>query len=172
VALSALKRPDEAAREYEVFERASAAVPDTRLVHMNKAKTVLEIGLNMARGEMEYRRGNVDKAFELLRTAVRQDDALRYDEPWGWMQPVRHALGALLLEQGRIAEAEAVYRQDLRLHPDNGWALHGLVECLHRQGRTDEMAEVSTRLQKSWARSDITLRASCFCRRDSRTEAD
>ena len=86
--------------------------------------------------------------------------------------PSRHALGALLLEQGRVAEAEAVYRQDLRLHPDNGWALHGLAECLHREGRTEEMADVSARLQKAWARSDITLRASCFCRQGSRTEAD
>ncbi len=170
VALSSLKRPDEAAREYDEFERAIAAVPDSRLVHINKARTVLEIGRNMARGEMEYRRGNVDQAFALLREAVRQDDALRYDEPWGWMQPVRHALGALLLEQGRVAEAEAVYRQDLRLHPNNGWALHGLAECLQKEGRTTELADVSARLEKAWALADITLRASCFCRQGSRGE--
>jgi hypothetical protein len=93
-----------------------------------------------------YREGRHDRAFELLRTAVARDDSLRYDEPWGWMQPVRHALGALLLEQGRIEEAEAVYRQDLVRHPENGWALHG---------------------HKAWMRADVQLRGSCFCRRGS-----
>ncbi len=79
-------------------------------------------------GEIDYRRGEYDTAFAHLRAAVALEDALPYDEPWGWMQPVRHALGALLLEQGRVAEAEAVYREDLglggaspraQIHPDN-----------------------------------------------------
>ena len=80
-----------------------------------------------------------------LREAVRRDDNLSYTEPWAWMHPPRHALAALLLEQGHVAEAEEVYRDDLGLsgrvqrctqHPDNVWALHGLVECLERCGET------------------------------------
>ena len=69
----------------------------------------------MLNGELEYRRGNHDVAFAHLRRSVELDDALPYDEPWGWMQPTRHALGALLLEQDRVAEAEAIYRSDLGL---------------------------------------------------------
>ena len=71
---------------------------------------ILKIAQAMARGEIEYRKGNFDVAFEHLREGVELDDRLNYDEPWGWMQPVRHALGALLLEQGHLEEAEKVLR--------------------------------------------------------------
>ena len=119
----------------------------------------------MLEGEVEYRRGDFDAAFAALRTAVAADDSLRYDEPWGWPQPVRHALGALLLEQGRVAEAEAVYRTDLERHPGNGWALHGLSECLRRAGRTAEAKQAAAQFAAAWARSDTPIQASCFCRR-------
>ena len=66
---------------------------------------------------------------------MRLDDAMNYDEPWGWMQPARHALGALLLETENVAEAEQVYRADLKRHPRNPWALHGLAECLTAEGK-------------------------------------
>ena len=71
----------------------------------------------MLDGELEYRRGRFDAAFEHLRRAIALDDALPYDEPWGWMQPTRHAYGALLLEQGRVEEAETVYAEDLGYDP-------------------------------------------------------
>ena len=76
---------------------------------------LLAVAEEMLEGEIAYRRGEHDAAFAHLRAAVAMEDDLPYDEPWGWMQPVRHALGALLLEQGRVAEAEAVYREDLGL---------------------------------------------------------
>jgi Flp pilus assembly protein TadD len=117
----------------------------------------------MAKGELEYRRGNYDLAFNLLREAVERDDALKYDEPWDWMQPVRHALGALLLEHGRIREAEEVYRKDLELHPGNGWGLLGLSECQRKAGRQKQADETLAAYEKAWARSDIAIRASCFC---------
>ncbi|HET9011394.1 MAG TPA: tetratricopeptide repeat protein [Gemmatimonadaceae bacterium] len=167
VAAAALGRVDEAATELAAFQQAYAAVPGSRFIGNNAARTVLEIGLPVAEGELEYRRGNFDHAFELLRLAVQRDDALRYDEPWGWTMPVRHSLGALLLEQGRVDEAERVYREDLRLHPDNGWALHGLAECLRRSGRAAEAADVETRFRGAWTRSDIAIQGSCFCRTKS-----
>jgi hypothetical protein len=61
-------------------------------------------------------------------------DSLRYDEPWGKMQPIRHALGGLLLEQGQLREAEEVFREDLKFHPNNPWALTGLIACLKKKG--------------------------------------
>ena len=130
----------------------------------------------MLLGEIEYRRGNHEAAFAHLRRSVARDDALPYDEPWGWMQPPRHALGALLLEQDRAAEAEAVYRADLGLdgalsrasqHPDNVWALHGLHECLVRRGETAEAALVKQRLDLAAARADVPIKASCHCRMNS-----
>lgn len=164
VAFAALGRVDEAEREMTALRRAFEAVPESRLVGNNPARTVLEVGLPMAEGELEYRKGNHEAAFDLLRLAIERDDALHYDEPWGWMMPVRHSLGALLLEQGRVEEAEAVYRRDLELHPDNGWALHGLAECLHRQGRHEEALDADRRFRSSWSRSDIVISASCYCR--------
>jgi tetratricopeptide (TPR) repeat protein len=164
VAFAALGRVAEAEKEFAALKTAYAAVPESRLLGNNTARTVLEVGLPMAEGELEYRKKNYAKAFSLLRTAIRRDDALRYDEPWGWMMPVRHSLGALLLEQGKAKEAEAVYREDLRLHPDNGWALQGLAECLHRTERHDEAMAADAQFQKAWSRSDITIKASCFCR--------
>jgi hypothetical protein len=127
----------------------------------------------MMRGEIEYRKGNYELAFTELRNAVALDDNLPYDEPWGWMQPTRHALGALLLEQGHVAEAEAVYRADLGLdgtlsracqHPENLWSLHGLHECLVRRGDRSEARIIKQRLDLAAARADVPITSSCFCR--------
>ena len=164
VAYSALGRVTEAMSEFDSLKGAYDATPEGRLIGNNGARTVLEVGLAMAEGELEYRRGHSKRAFTLLGEAVKRDDALRYDEPWGWMMPVRHSLGALLLEQGRLAEAEKVYNEDLRLHPQNGWALKGLAECLHRSGRHGDAAHADSLFAQSWARADIEIKASCYCR--------
>ena len=127
----------------------------------------------MLAGELEFRRGSYDEAYAHLRRSIELDDGLPYDEPWGWMQPTRHAYGALLLEQGHVEEAEVVYRADLGLdatlarayqHPDNVWSLHGFHECLVRQGKRDQAAIIKQRLDVAVARADVPIEASCFCR--------
>lgn len=119
--------PEAEAAEAE-FQAARARVPETRLLHNNTVVDLLGIADAMLTGEIFYRKGAFTAAFEHLRRAVTVEDSLPYDEPWGWMQPARHALGALLFEQGHLAEAEATFREDLRLggamrratiHPDN-----------------------------------------------------
>jgi hypothetical protein len=94
------------------------------------------------------------------------------------MQPVRHALGALLLEQGLVDEAAAAYRADLGLdesaprvarHPDNVWALQGYVECLDKLGHEEELARLRPKLDAARAGADIELSSSCFCRRQGAT---
>jgi tetratricopeptide (TPR) repeat protein len=167
VAFSALGRVEEAAAEFALLKEAYDAVPESRLIGNNTARTVLEVGLPIAEGELAYRRGNHDEAFDLLREAVRRDVALKYDEPWGWMMPVRHALGALLTEQGRLEEAEGVYRADLEIHPDNGWALHGLAECLRRTGRAEEARAAAERFASAWSSADVDIKGSCYCRTQS-----
>jgi tetratricopeptide (TPR) repeat protein len=164
LAFSATGRIDEAARERGELERAIQAVPDDYLLGNNPSKVVLAVALPMLDGELAYRRGQFDAAFEKLREAVALDDALHYDEPGGWLQPARHALGALLLEQGRVADAEEVYRRDLVMHPHNGWALDGLEECLRREGKTAEADKTLAEFKTAWARADVTLPGSCFCR--------
>jgi tetratricopeptide (TPR) repeat protein len=166
MALSSLGRVEEGEREFKAFRDACGQVPESRTMGNNPTLAILDIGLSLAEGELEYRRGGHERAFELMRDAARRDDALRYDEPWGWMQPVRHALGALLLEQGQVAEAEKVYRADLTRHPGNGWALTGLAECLDRDGRRAEAEQVRAQFAKAWQRADTPVAASCFCRLD------
>jgi tetratricopeptide (TPR) repeat protein len=127
----------------------------------------------MLDGELEYRQGHYDEAFAHLRRAVELDDGLPYDEPWAWMQPARHAYGALLLEQDRVAEAEAVYRADLGLdatlaracqHPGNVWSLHGYHECLTRLGRREQAGIIGQQLKIAAAYADVPVRSSCYCR--------
>jgi len=159
--------------EQQRFFDAFARVPETRYIFNNKCTDILAIAAEMLNGEVEYRKGNHDSAFAHLRKSVELDDSLPYDEPWGWMQPARHALGALLLEQDRVEEAAQVYRADLGLdntlsrpsqHPENVWSLHGYVECLHRLSKHAEAASAQTRLDLAVARADVEISASCFCR--------
>jgi tetratricopeptide (TPR) repeat protein len=173
VAHSALGNVAEAETEKAQFMAAKARMPDSRRVHNNTVIDLLGVAEEMLNGELEYRKGNYDVAFAHLRKSVELDDALPYDEPWGWMQPTRHALGALLLEQGHVEEAEAVYRSDLGLdgklsracqHPDNLWSLHGLHECLTRRGEKVEAALIKQRLDLASARAEVPIKASCFCR--------
>ena len=164
IALAATGRVEEALFEQVAFEGAAAKVPADYLHGNNSVAAVLAVAREMLAGEIDYRRGMPESAFTHLRRAVELDDGLKYDEPWGWLMPARHPLGALLTEQGRFAEAEEVYRADLEKHPENGWALFGLEECLRKQGETKEAGVVRRRFERAWARADITLRASCFCR--------
>ncbi len=173
VAHSALGNVAEAEAEKASFMIAKGRVPKSRRMHNNVVVDLLAVAEAMLNGELEYRKGNYDTAFAHLRKSVELSDGLLYDEPWGWMQPTRHALGALLLEQGRIDEAEAVYRSDLGLdgklsracqHPDNLWSLHGLHECLVRRGAKVETSLIKQRLDLAQARADVPIKASCFCR--------
>jgi tetratricopeptide (TPR) repeat protein len=172
VAHAALGDVAAAEAEEKLFLAARDRVPETRLLHNNTVRDLLEIAHEMLRGEIEYRKGNFDAAFAHLRRSVALDDALPYDEPWGWMQPTRHALGALLFEQGHVAEAEAIYREDLGLggtlsrasvHPDNVWSLRGLHDCLKKREETLEIVHVRQRLDLALARADRAVAASCFC---------
>lgn len=181
VALSATGRTDEAEDERRLFRDAVARVPETRMLFNNTCADILAIASAMLDGELEYRKGNVDAAFTALQRSIDLDDNLPYDEPWGWMQPTRHAYGALLLEQGRVAEAEVVYRADLGLdetlpralqHPGNVWALHGFHECLVRLGKQGEAQIVAQQLKMAVAMADVEIAASCFCRLDVPTDAD
>ena len=155
------------------FHEAVKRVPETRYLFNNSCQDVLKIADQMLKGELEYRQANYDTAFKCLRNAVYLDDNLKYDEPWGWMQPARHALGALLLEQGQVEEARQVYMDDLGLsdtlvstsqHVENPWSLHGMVECLDRLGKKKQARLFRSRLKLAKARADVPIDASCACR--------
>ncbi|HWB19778.1 MAG TPA: hypothetical protein VG711_05720 [Phycisphaerales bacterium] len=163
VALANLGRTDEAAKELEQFDSISAQITDDWLVGNNPAQDILKLARGMAAGELAFHQGNRDQAFVSLRAAVEQEDQLVYDEPPGWLLPVRHALGALLVADHRYAEAESVYRADLVQHPDNAWSLLGLEQSLLGQNKVDEADTLKPLRLKAWERADVTPPASCYC---------
>ena len=163
IAYANTDRVAEALKESAEFEKAAAEVGKGVFVGFTEAPLVLDVARYMLKGEILFRQGKTDEAFAALRTAIEKEVALPYDEPRGWMQPVRHALGALLLEADRADEAEAVYRADLEVNPENGWSLYGLAECLRRQGKTSQAQATESRFKKAWSRADCNIKASCYC---------
>ncbi|MGI9476947.1 MAG: hypothetical protein ACR2PI_09585 [Hyphomicrobiaceae bacterium] len=173
IAHAAIGDIDAAQAAQAAFSEAVAAIPEGAIFLSNTIHDMLAIGAAMLDGELNYRKKNYDAAFASLRLAVARDDSLNYTEPWAWMHPPRHALGALLAEQGAFHEAEAVFRADLGYdqgvprccqHPDNIWALQGLVECVEQIGDANEHRLLSQRLQFARARADVAIESSCFCR--------
>ena len=173
MARAALSQVDEAERERDRFAAAVERVPESRYLFNNQALDILAVAAAMLDGEIEYRKRNFDGAWAHLRRGIELDDTLPYDEPWGWMQPTRHAYGALLLEHGEVESAAAVYAADLGLdrtlpracqHPHNVWSLLGYHECLTRLGRRDEAADLKPRVDRALAVADVRIESSCFCR--------
>ncbi|KAF2473766.1 uncharacterized protein BDR25DRAFT_281709 [Lindgomyces ingoldianus] len=176
IAHAVLGNVEEASKQRELLHAAVLRVPETRIAHdfPNKCTIVLQVAKAMLEGELEYRKGNYELAFQHLRKSIELDDNLVYAEPWPWMQPTRHAYGALLLEQGHIEQAMGVYAADLgfddtlpraRHHPNNVWALHGYNECLVKLGRTEEANIIQQQLKLAQSVADVRVSTSCYCRR-------
>jgi tetratricopeptide (TPR) repeat protein len=163
IAYSALGDVAAARQEIDLMDTVSAGFTDEWKMGNNLAGDVIAIARKMAEGELAYREGRKDVAFSLLREAVELEESLKYDEPPGWMQPVRHALGALLLADGRGAEAEEVYRADLERHPANAWSLLGLQQSLEQQGMMDQAQALAAEVEQAWSRADVSPVASCYC---------
>ncbi|WP_161602388.1 hypothetical protein [Tautonia marina] len=163
VSFAALDRVEEAKAEQALFLRARDSVPEDAIFGNNAAADLLAVGEQLMRGEILYRDGQEDEAFAALREGARLQDLLRYSEPPDWIQPVRHALAAALLQSGRFAEAEQVCRDDLNQHPHNGWALFGLMQALEFQEKNDEAKQVRAQWEEVWKEADVVLSSCCFC---------
>jgi tetratricopeptide (TPR) repeat protein len=148
------------------FARLDAIMPDKSLdqplFSPNTGRMVLSIAREVLAGEIAAAKKNYDAAIAHLERAVRLEDALVYTEPSEFHYPPRHALGAVLLEANRPAEAETVYWEDLKRNRENGWALFGLMQALKAEGKNEDAALVEARLKKTWARADVKLISSRF----------
>ena len=163
VAYAATDRVAEAKSERAAFLEARTKVTDDMIVGNNSAQPILDLAANLLDGEIAYREQRIDDSIASLREAVRIEDSLAYDEAPDWIQPVRHTLGGVLFLAGRVDEAETVYREDLALHPENGWSLFGLARSLHAKHADAEAQAVEARFTKAWARADIKLASTCMC---------
>lgn len=171
LAHAAQNRVPEAQAEQAAFLAARKRVPPTFRVGNSPASWVLDVAEHLLAGEVLYRSGKAEEAFDELRQAVTAEDRLVYDEPPDWIQPVRHALGATLLDAGRAAEAEQVYQADLLRHPHNGWSLLGLSESLKALGRADEARLAREAFQRAWRDADVEIGTSCFCQEAQQASA-
>ena len=121
----------------------------------NTGYNILRIAPEVVAGELAAKRKDWDTATRHLERAVRYEDALTYQEPPDWHAPVRQNLGSVLLEAGRPDEAEAVFWEDLKKNPDNGWSLIGLAQALKAQNKTDDAARIEARIEKVWKDADV-----------------
>ncbi len=131
-------------------------------ISFGAASTLLSIAVDVLQAELAANKGDYKAAIGHLDRAVRMEDSLLYNEPPDWYFPVRHVLGAVLLEAGRPAEAEVVYWEDLRRNPDNGYALFGLAKALKARGDDSTRAEIERRFALAWQHADVTLTSSRF----------
>src|SRR6267378_2124143 len=164
LAFAAKGDTENARKEQAVFAERSQLVPKETAVGNNTAESILPLVQRMMEGEILIAEGKLYVGLGQLGVALALEDALKYDEPPAWMIPVRHSMGANLMKAGRFAEAEQVYREDLRRLPDNGWSLYGLAESLRRQDKGKaEIAATDARFQKIWAKADLKITSSCLC---------
>jgi len=159
-ALAGKGRLEEAGRELAaldaiVADPALPALPAS--ASLNTPDAILRIAPEVLAGDIALRQKDVDEALLHLERGVRLEDALAYNEPPDWPEPVRQRLGAALLSANRPVEAEAVYWDDLRRNPENGWSLFGLARALDAQGKKDDAARVRQRFDKAWAAADFQL---------------
>jgi len=163
LAFNARGQAGEARSELGELETILNAVPAERTIaFFFRAKNILQMAANVLAGEIAAKAGDVATAERLLRSAVAEQDTHWFTEPPPWYFPVRQALGAVLLQAGRAADAEQIYREDLGRNPGNGWSLFGLARSLRAQGKSDEAGRTEEAFRKAWAHADVTLTASRF----------
>jgi tetratricopeptide (TPR) repeat protein len=165
IAFSATGRLEEAAKELDSLRTIAGNKEFEKLrasFSLNAAHAILRIAPEVLAGELAAKRGDFEMAIAYLNKAARYEDALIYTEPPDWHYPVRHSLGAVLMQAGRPLEAEMVYWEDLKINRENGWALFGLAQSLRAQGKNEEASAAEARFQKAWTRADVKLTSSRF----------
>ena len=164
IAYAAKGDPESARKEQAIFLEKVKLVPKEETFGNNTAVDLLAVAQHMTEGEILIRENKLDAGIAELRAAIKLEDALHYDEPPGWLIPVRHSLGATLMRNSRYAEAEQVYREDLKKLPDNGWSLYGLAQSLRAQKKNPkEVKATEAKFKEIWADADLKITSSCLC---------
>ena len=158
MALAGTGKTAEAEAALKTFMAKSAAIAPETDYGQNTAREVLKIGEHFLNARLAAARGDRRGAINFLRQAVAAEDALAYDEPPGWYHPLsRESLGGALMLDKQYAEAEAVFREDLRRNRRNGRSLFGLAESLKAQGKTREAELVGREFERAWKNTDTRL---------------
>ena len=153
-----------AQKAQSIFLERAKLVPKESSLGNNSCQSILAVATKMVEGEILVAENKIDDGIAELRAAIALEDALKYDEPPGWLIPVRHSLGAVLMKQQRFSDGEQVYRDDLARLPGNGWSLLGLAESLRAQKKNpEEIAKTKAKFEKVWAKADLKINSSCLC---------
>jgi tetratricopeptide (TPR) repeat protein len=164
IAYAAKGDASDARKAQSAFIERARLVPKEDSLGNNSCESILDVVTPMVEGEILVAEDKIESGIEQLRAAIKKEDALKYDEPPGWLIPVRHSLGAVLMKQQRFAEAEQVYRDDLARLPANGWSLLGLAESLRAQRKNEEeAAKTKAKFENIWAKADLKINSSCLC---------
>jgi tetratricopeptide (TPR) repeat protein len=162
LALAARGQLDESRSTLQQLKELIAATPADAPAGTNTIRGVLAVGVPIVEARISAAAGHADAAVAFLQQAVQAEDQLAYNEPRDWFVPARQVLGAQLLRMNRPGEAEAVYREDLKQNPANGWALFGLSAALKAQGKSQEASQTAQQFAAAWKRADVTLTASAY----------
>jgi tetratricopeptide (TPR) repeat protein len=158
VALAKTGKVAEAEKTQAAFRDEIKALPGETPFGLNSAQSVLAVAENELAARIAWAKGDKAKSIESWQKAVAAQDALNYDEPPAWYHPARESLGAALLESGSAAQAEQIFRADLKQNPRNGRSLFGLKESLKAQGKTDSAMMVEREFEQAWKRADSPLK--------------
>jgi tetratricopeptide (TPR) repeat protein len=161
-ALAAIGKVNDAKAELAKAEKLIPTVPADATQGNNQAHPIYDIGELKAQARVVTAEGRRDDAIRLLTEAVQLEDKLAYNEPNDMLFPTRHLLGAELLAAAKPADAEAVFREDLKRHPNNGWALNGLAQALAAQKRDADAAAARKQFERAWSRADVKLASVAF----------
>jgi tetratricopeptide (TPR) repeat protein len=156
-ALTAQKKFEESAKETAAFEAARSLVPLDAMMNLNTSKSLLDVAAAALDAKAASVRGDRDAAIAAWSLAVAVQDTMAYDEPPAWYYPVRESLGGELLRAGKVAEAEAVFREDLRRNPASGRSLFGLIQALKAQKKDAGVPALESQLKDAWRRADVVL---------------
>jgi len=162
IALAATGKVVGAKQTLAQLETVRTDIPPDYVAGNNLAKDVLALASTVLKSQIAAAEHDTNACLTLLTQATQQEDRLAYDEPSAWFFPVRHLLGAQLIRLKKASEAEAVYREDLKKNPQNGWALYGLAQALRAQKKNAEAMKVDEEFKKAWAQADVSLTASAL----------
>ncbi len=124
------------------------------------ASLILSIAEGLLAGDIHLANGDDQQAVSAFQQAVDFQDQLPYTEPPFWYYPTRQSLGYALMQAGEYAQAEAVYRRDLKDYPRNGWSIFGLAQALESQGDQAGADAMMKRFGNVWQMADIELSGS------------
>lgn len=155
---------EQAQQELEALQELAndPALEELLANYMNPSSSVIPIAIHVLSGEIAAAQGQFAKAIGLLEKGVEYEEDLIYSEPPGWHIPVRHNLGAVLIEAGQAKKAQEVYEADLEINRENGWSLFGLYQSYLMQGNMEESEEIQQRFNRAWAEADVALTASRY----------